>query len=169
MNIPKNWLTENEYELVTKKVPIHCVDLVIFRNIHGILETLLLVRKTGYEKGKYCIIGGRQRKDETVKETINRQAKDLGLEVSIISPFTYDFPVWVNSKLDQDKTKQSVCSIYPVQIANGEILKSGKEYSDYKWFPIDKLPDAMAYDHGFEVSTSVKQLKKFNRKYPELL
>jgi len=129
----------------------------------------LLVRKAGYEKGKYCIIGGRQWKNEIVKETIQRQAKELGLEVSIISPFTYDFPAWVNSRLDQDQTKQPVCSVYPVRITHGTIMKEGKEYSNYEWFPIDKLPSTMAYDHKFEVDVAIKQLEKFLGNKPKLL
>ena len=54
------WMNEGEYNLVTKKTPIPTIDLVVLRNGYNTLETLLLIRKTGYEAGKWCIIGGRQ-------------------------------------------------------------------------------------------------------------
>lgn len=161
MTDKKIWMTDEEYLFVTKKIPIHCVDLVILRKNNKVLETLLLVRKTGYEKGKYCIIGGRQRLGETAKDTVIRQAAELGVEVSILTPFDYDFPAWVNSRHGQDSTKQPVCSVYPVKIIGGEILPEGSEYSSYKWFPVDKLPQVIAYDHRFEIEIVLKQLEKF--------
>lgn len=158
------WMTDKEYESVTSKTPIPCVDLVILRKSEGkIIEVLLLVRKTGYAKGKWCIIGGRQWKEEIVEETIHRQADDLGIKVKIIPPFESNFPAWVNDNPLQDKTKHPCTSTYPVKIISGNMREEGEEYKGYKWFPVDRLPDEMAYSgHRFQILRTLEQLKKFN-------
>lgn len=53
----KIWMTDEEYGIVTSKSIVPCIDLVILRKRKGVLETLLLRRKIGYEKDKWCIIG----------------------------------------------------------------------------------------------------------------
>lgn len=155
-----NWMTSHEYALVTEKTPILCVDLVVLRRTQKSLETLLLIRKTGYEKGKWCIIGGRQIKGETLEEAITRQASDLGIEVKVVPPFDFNFPAYVNDK-DQDRTKHPTCCVYPVVIKGGSLKGSGEEFSATKWFPVDDLPE-MAYDHRAEILKVVEQIKRFN-------
>lgn len=154
------WMSEKEYRLVTSKTPIPTVDLVVLRKDKDGYEVLSLIRKTGYAKGKWCIIGGRIWKDEAIEDTIKRQAKDLKLEVKVIPPFDYNFPALVNDHLNQDETKHSICNVYPVMIIGGEIRQEGEEYKGFKWFPVDKLPK-LAYDHKFEILEIVKRLNKF--------
>ena len=157
----KTWMTDKEYGIVTGKSVVPCVDLVILRRQKGVLETLLLRRKTGYEKGKWCIIGGRQYKGEVAEETINRQAKDLNVKVQIIPPFEYNFPAWVNDNPNQDKTKHPCSMTYPVKIVSGELREEGEEYEGSRWFPVDEIPE-MAYDHRFQVLKTIEQLGKFD-------
>lgn len=154
------WMTDEEYQLVTEKTPIPTVDMVILRKTNSGWKTLLLKRKTGYEKGKWCIIGGRVWKGETLGEAIRRHSQDLGVEVSVISPFAPDFPAWINDNRLQDKTKHSITHVYPVLITKGKVRKEGEEYSGYAWFSPDQLPE-MAYDHRTEVEKALDQLKKF--------
>ncbi len=51
-------MSTKEYNLVRQKTPIPTADLLILKKVKSKLEALLLVRKTGYEKGKWCLIGG---------------------------------------------------------------------------------------------------------------
>ncbi len=157
------WMTNKEYELVTSKTPIPCVDLIILRKSEeGIIEVLLLIRKTGYGKGKWCVIGGRQWKGETLEQTINRQADDLNIKVKVIPPFEPNFPAWVNDDPSQDKTKHPCSITYPVKIISGNVREEGEEYKGYKWFPVDKLPNGIAYGHYFQILKTFEQLKKFD-------
>ena len=156
----KIWMTDEEYGVVTGKSVVPCVDLVIFRKQKGVLETLLLRRKTGYGKGKWCIIGGRQYKGEIAEEIINRQASDLGVKVKVIPPFEPNFPAWINDDPSQDKTKHPTSMTYPVKIISGEVRKEGEEYFNYQWFSINNIPE-MAYGHRFHVLKTIEQLKKF--------
>ncbi len=156
----KGWLTKTEYKSIVKKVPIPTVDLVILRHLTNSWEVLLLIRKTGYARGQWCIIGGRIHKEESIKEAVKRQAKDLGVKIKIIPPFSYNYPAVLNDHLNQDKTKQPICAVYPVRIIKGQVKDEGEEYKGYKWFSLDKLPN-LAYDHEFEIKETFKRLKKF--------
>lgn len=154
------WMSEDEYKLVVQKTPIPTIDLVVLRQNGGRWETLLLVRRTGYEAGNWCVIGGRQRLGETAKEGIERQADDLGVRVEIIPPFEANFPAWVHDDPLQDRTKHACTNVYPVRIVEGNVQKEGEEFTASKWFSIDELPE-MAYHGRFEVIKAVEQLKKF--------
>ena len=157
------WMTDKEYKFVCIKTPIPTIDLVILRKNKNITETLLLIRKTGYERVKWCIIGGRIRIGETIKKAIDRHALDLGVKVRIIEPFNSNFPAFIEDNLKQDKTKQPLGLVFPAEILAGKIRQEGKEFKGFKWFPINKLPK-LAYDHKNEVITTLKKLKKFGRK-----
>ncbi len=156
-------MSDSEYKLVTSKTPIPTVDLVVLRKRKTVLETLLLIRKTGYAKGEWCIIGGRQWINEKLSDTIKRQAKDLGVQVEIIHPFSPNFPSWIDDNPLQDKTKHSCSHVYPVKIVSGKVRKEGEEFTGFKWFSINNLPK-LAYDHKIEIQKTIKQVKKFNKR-----
>lgn len=160
MEKKSTWMSEEEYQFVTSKTPIPTVDLVILRKGKAGWKVLLLIRKIGYAKGSWCIIGGRILKGEMIKDAIKRQTYDLGITVKIIPPFDYNFPALVNDHLNQDKTKQSLCNVYPVKIISGDIREEGEEYKGFRWFPVSNLP-RMAFDHKFEVEETFKRLQKF--------
>ena len=158
--LKKGWMSEEEYRFVTSKTPIPTVDLVVLREGQKGWEVLLLVRKTGYGKGMWCIISGRILKNEAISDAMKRQADDLGVKVKIIPPFDYNFPALLNDHLKQDKTKHSICSVYPVKIAEGNLKEEGEEYKGFKWFPVNELPN-LAFDHEFEIVKIVKRLEKY--------
>lgn len=155
------WMTNDEYKLVVSKTPIPTVDLVILKQEEKEWKVLLIKRKTGYARGDWCIIGGRVWIGEQTKDTIARQAEDLGIKVAIYPPFDFNLPALVNDHPNQDKTKQPVCSVFPVKIIDGEVREEGEEYKGFAWFSIDNLPK-MAYDHTFEADEVFKRLKIFS-------
>lgn len=157
------WMSEEEYRLVTEKSVIPTHDLVVLREGDDGWEVALFIRKTGYEKGKWCVIGGRQWKGEIAAEAIKRQALEMGIVVEVISPFEPNFPAWIHDDPKQDRTKHSSGSIYPVRIVGGQLMEEGPEYNKYKWFPIDELPDdaRWAYHHKLEVLKAIEQLRRF--------
>lgn len=156
------WMSDKEYLLVTKKTPIPTVNLVILRKNKDNWEVLLLIRKTGYAKGQWCIIGGRVHIGELLKHAIDRQAEDLKVEVKIIPPFTPNLPSFIDDQKDQDKTKSPLSFIYPVEIVSGEVRKEGEEYKGFKWFSISKIPK-IGYGQKVQIRTTIEQLKKLGR------
>ncbi|MDO8639240.1 MAG: DUF4916 domain-containing protein [Candidatus Daviesbacteria bacterium] len=151
------WLNKQEYQLITKKTPIPTVNLVIIRQQIKQLEVLLLIRKTGYAKGGWCIIGGRIRKDESLKQAIDRHAGDLAVKVKIISPFAPNFPAFIDDRNTQDETKHPISMIYPAVIISGKIRNEGEEYKGYQWFPIDQLPK-IAYGQKLQIKKTIEKL-----------
>lgn len=151
------WLSDQEYQLVTKKTPIPTVNLVIIRQEINTWEILLVIRKTGYAKGNWCIIGGRVRIQETLAEAIERHAKDLNVKVKIISPFEPNFPAFIDDRNIQDETKHPISMIYPAKIVSGKLRDEGIEYKGYEWFPIDKLPK-IAYGQKLQIKKAIEKL-----------
>lgn len=151
------WLSDREYELITKKTPIPTVNLVIIRQNMNRWEVLLLIRKIGYGSGSWCIIGGRVRMDESIKQAINRHARDLGVKVKIISPFERNFPCFIDDRNTQDETKHPISMVYPVKIVSGKIRDEGMEYKGYKWFLINKLPK-IAYGQKLQIKKTIEKL-----------
>lgn len=156
---PSFWMSDKEYQLVTKETPIPTVNLVILKKSNNIWQTLLLVRKTGYAKGQWCIIGGRIWIGETLKQAIDRQAEDLKVKVKIISPFNPNFPGFIDDRNTQDKTKHPISLVYPAVITSGKVREEGEEYKGYKWFPINKLP-RIAYKQKLQIKKTLEHLKK---------
>ena len=62
----------------------------------------------------------------------------------------------------QDKTKHPCSNTYPIKIISGDVREEGEEYKGSKWFPVDRLPDEIAYGHRFQILKTLEQLKKFN-------
>ena len=154
------WLSEKEYQLITKKTPIPTVNLVIMRQNTGCWEILLLVRKTGYASGKWCMIGGRVRIEESLGQAIDRHAKDLAVKIRILSPFNPNFPSFIDDRGTHDKTKHPISMVYPAEIVSGKIRNEGEEYKGYKWFPINKLPE-IAYGQKLQIKKTIEKLKFF--------
>lgn len=156
------WMSDEEYLFVTKKTPIPTVNLVILRKNKETFEVLLLIRKTGYAKGQWCIIGGRVHVGESLKHAIDRQAEDLKVKVRIIPPFNPTFPSFIDDQKNQDKTKSPLSFVYPVEIVSGEIREEGKEYKGFKWFSINNLPK-IAYGQKLQIKKTIEYLKRFKR------
>lgn len=153
------WMSNAEYDLVTKKTSIPTVNLVILKKNKNGWEILLLVRKTGYAKGGWCMIGGRVWLGETLKHAIQRHTKDLAVKVRILPPFNPNFPSYIDDRNNQDKTKHPISLIYPAEIISGKVREEGEEYKGFKWFPVNKLPK-IAYGQKLQIQKTLKQLDK---------
>lgn len=96
-------LSEEEYEFVTSRIPIVCVDAVLY-DVAG-KKIGLIIRATGSETNRYTLIGGRVNHGESLKESMGRHLKkDLN-----INDFTYykcaeEKPVHVHQYIHGDKT-----------------------------------------------------------------
>lgn len=141
--VPRSkWIPDELFQAIQKNMPVPCVDLIVLqKNKKSVLETLLIKRKIYPEQGKWCLIGGRILKGERTPNTIRRQAKlELGVSVKILPPWNETAPFAVFNDPVLDKQKHFVVLVYPVAITKGKLNASGPEFSEAKWFPLDKLP-----------------------------
>jgi ADP-ribose pyrophosphatase YjhB (NUDIX family) len=157
MVVPKDkWIPNELFQTIQQSIPIACVDLIILRRNNGIIETLLIKRKIYPEVGKWCLIGGRIIKGEHVNDTIRRQAKiELGISVDIISPWNETTPIMSLSDPLSDAQKHFVVLVYPVTISKGQIKESGPEFSEAKWFSLDKIPETLGFAHQQELGSFI--------------
>lgn len=145
--IPKSKRLSNSlFQTIQKSIPVTCIDLIVLRKNKKTIETLLIKRKIYPEKRKWCLVGGRIIKGEYVQDTIKRQTlRELGVSVKILSPWNETTPFYTLSDPVSDKQKHFVTLTYPVIITKGKLKKEGPEYSETKWFPINKLPKIIGF------------------------
>jgi ADP-ribose pyrophosphatase YjhB (NUDIX family) len=163
--VPKSkWIPEELFKTIQQTIPVACVDLIILRRNEGVVEILLVKRKIYPEIGKWCMIGGRIIKGESSNDAIQRQAKnEIGVSVDILPPWNDTTPIMGLSDPLSDAQKHFVVLVYPVTISEGVVNESGPEFSESKWFPIDKVPE-LAFAHHKELDSFIKTPFSYNLK-----
>ena len=152
--IKSNWVSDKKWKSIKKAIPIACVDIIPFRNLQKSKKKLnfeigLILRHSPVSK-KWCFVGGRILKEETIHDAIRRQLKEtLGQNIK------YNLeedpqPVYVaqyfnkkNSYYEFDPRQHAIGLTYFLNI-EGEIKPCG-EALDFKWFDSDKIPDAIEF------------------------
>lgn len=147
--IKAKWVSDKDWENIKKTIPIVCVDIIPFRNLQKSEKTLnleigLILRLAPIIK-KWCFIGGRILKDETISDAIHRQLREtLGINIK------YNLekdpqPIYVaqyfgkkTSYYGFDPRQHAVGLTYFLNI-EGEAKASG-EALDFRWFNINQMP-----------------------------
>lgn len=149
------WLSDEEYRRVRETVPIVCVDVVTVRVTPDatVGEIGLILRDTPHQGRRWCLVGGRVRKDETLAEAAARHLHEtLGPSIRFrLDPdpqpvyvsqyFTIRRPVGVI-----DPRQHSVAMNFVVPI-EGEPVPAGEAY-DFRWVSRSALPTSDEF--GFE-------------------
>ena len=115
-------------------------------------KVLLTKRSFGRFKDCWVLPGGKVNIGEDTWGACVREAKqETGLDIKITRMIGfYDDP-----KRDPEKDAVSVAFLcHPVK---GRIRVS-KEATDIRWFPLDKLPERMGFDHERIISDARKEL-----------
>ncbi len=138
--------------------PCAC-DPVIIR------DSMILLGKRAEEPfvGYWVLPGGMVEQGESVREACVREAKEeTNLDVKIISFLgLFDRP-------DRDPAKGSVSAAFLCVPLSGEVRRN-EEASDMRWFPLDRLPERIGFDHR-EVIEKAKETMKtldFSGREPE--
>lgn len=121
------------------------VDAVIIRD-----NTILLIKR-GVEpyKGYWGTPGGYVSWDESTEETVAREVKEeTGLDV------TSTKLVCVRSDPSRHP-KQVINLVYLVEVADGQ-SKQGDDALEVKLFPLDALPEQLAFDHAQNIQDAIK-------------
>ncbi|MFC1622690.1 NUDIX domain-containing protein [Patescibacteria group bacterium] len=136
------------------KFAVIATDVVIFTIKDEKLQVLLIKMKKKPFSEQWACPGGLVKSNEDVDISAKRQLKTKAGVDNIYLEQLYTF-----GKVRRDPFGRVVSVAYFALIPNANIkLKTTKEYTDVKWFNIDKLPK-LAYDHLEIIQTAVERLK----------
>lgn len=119
------------------KSPYLAVDGVVFHKD----KVLLIKRSIEPFEGYWVLPGGHVEYGQKVEKALRREMKEeLGIEVKIRKL------IGVYSDPQRDPRYHMVSLAYLCQKVEGPI-RLGREASRYKYFPLDKLPSKIGFDH----------------------
>jgi 8-oxo-dGTP diphosphatase len=128
---------------------ITTVDPVIIKD--G--KVLLQKRSFGLFKGSWVFPGGKVDAGEDTWNACIREAREeTGLDVNIVRMIGfYDDP-------GRDPEKHAVSMAFLCRPVGGRLRKS-REALEIRWFPLDRFPDKMGFDHARIISDAKRLLR----------
>ncbi len=129
------------------------VDCLIFGLEDGKLKLLLTQRSFEPEKGKWSLIGGFVRLDESAEDAASRVLKDLtGLDN------VYLRQVGTFSKVDRDPGERVISIAYCALLGVDDCDHDGLKAYSARWFDINNLPE-LGFDHPEMVEIALKFIR----------
>ena len=117
--------------------PRPCVTAILLNDKQ---EVLLLKIASGQLKNHWCMPGGIVEYDEKPQQSLIREVKEeTGLDVHIDNLVDVFL-------IDNDPRGNSMEILYKASLLNSKMLLS-HEHSEHGFFPVDKLPAPIAYEH----------------------
>lgn len=124
------------YKQILEVIPILCVDVVI-RNARG--EYLLVKRANAPLKGRWWVIGGRVRKNETLEHAVIRKLRqETSLTVRKMRPIGYYEDTFQDNSIKLATLFHAVSVVFAVAIGNDVKIRLDQQSSAWKF--AKKLP-----------------------------
>jgi len=142
---------ENHYENHDRILV--ALDCIIFGFDRDGLKLLLIKRDFEPEKGKWSLMGGFLKKDESLDVAADRVLHKLTGLKNVYLEQLYGF-----GELDRDPVERTISIAYYALINIREHDKELVEQYSARWFPMDELPD-LIFDHEEMVEAAKRRLK----------
>ena len=130
------------------------VDCIIFGFDDEDLKVLLIQRDFEPEKGKWSLMGGFLKKEETLDDAASRVLFKLTGMHNIYMEQLYSF-----SEVNRDPVDRTISTSYyaivNIDKHNKELIKN----YNAKWFSLSKIPD-LIFDHNLIVDKAVRRLRR---------
>lgn len=148
------------YALVTRLIPVPCIDVAPFRRHNGVVQIGLIRRLGDQRTTVWALIGGGVLREEALRDAAARHIRStLGQGVRWKEP-DFDYPATVGEYFPRpregaayDRRKHAVALTYVVEL-DGEPEPQG-EALDFDWFDQDALP---LHEMGFGQEFVVRRL-----------
>jgi 8-oxo-dGTP diphosphatase len=130
-------------------------DVVIFTLLEGALNVLLVQRKRWPFEGHWAIPGGFVDMNESLEQAARRELEEeTGVhDVYLEQLYTFGAP-----KRDPRTRVISVAYIALVS-SDTQTLRVSDESTDVRWFPVQRLPGPLAFDHDYILATALDRLR----------
>ncbi|MGW3468997.1 DUF4916 domain-containing protein [Saccharopolyspora sp. NPDC000995] len=147
------WVPEAEYDEITKKIPILCVDVL---PLHPGPENLvgLILRDTFWGRRRWCLVGGGVQHGEPLPNAVERvfdwalgDRVSLDLDTLELKEVVEYFPDPDTGEFF-DPRKHAVALTYTC-VMSGDPRPRGKAI-DFRWFSPDALPERDSLGFGQE-------------------
>jgi ADP-ribose pyrophosphatase YjhB (NUDIX family) len=160
-------LSEKEWRLVQRRVPIACVDVLpIKKGEAGNFKVGLIYRDTPHQGRRWSLIGGRLFRNEPLRSAVIRQIREvLGKQARCILVQRVQ-PLFVAEYFSQpikallfDPRKHAIGLTFAVQVRG--TFKPGGEALKFRWFNRQQLPDSGIFAFGQRkvVSECIRRLE----------
>ncbi len=117
-------------------------------------EILLIKRSTPPFVGYWALPGGKSEPNETVEQTVIREAKEeTGLDVSIIRKIGEYHEHGI--QMGQEYDYYPACFL--VKNDSGKLKKQESEIAEIQFFSLNELPKVLAFEHAQMVSDYLSQ------------
>ena len=148
----------------TKKKPFKpytvaiAADIIVFGYDGEELSVLLILRKSGADKGKWALPGGFLREGETMEACAHRE---LGEETNAQNVYLEQFKVY--SAVDRDPRRRVLSVAYIGLVRKGDYqnVLGGTDAREARWFPLNEVKDSrLAFDHEQILTEAYEELKR---------
>jgi ADP-ribose pyrophosphatase YjhB (NUDIX family) len=136
------WLPPEEWLHVQAVMPIACVDAVPVRRRSNSLRVGLILRQTPHQGKRWCFVGGRIRRGESLVGALLREWRSVFGPSCNVGPVPE--PTVVEYHPDSvpgrphDPRKHAISMTYLLTGCSDPESVSG-EALDFRWFPLDEL------------------------------
>lgn len=135
--------------------PSVTVDVVIFTLQSRELHVLLVQRKHWPYEGRWALPGGFINMDETLEQAARRE---LDEETGVRDIYLEQLYTFGEPKRDPRTRVISIAYIALVS-ADKQTLRTSDESTDVRWFPVRRLPGALAFDHDTILAAALERLR----------
>jgi 8-oxo-dGTP diphosphatase len=136
--------------------PMVAADAAVFGFFAGKVKVLLVNRKYGPFKGKWCLPGGFVNLDEELDDAA---ARELAEETGLVGVPLEQIHTFGNVGRDP-RGRVITVTFMGIATKGRNKLKAGDDAAKARWFDIEKLPKDLAFDHNEVVRFAIEKLKK---------
>lgn len=135
---------------------IHVIT-AIFTVEQGVIKVLLVKRKNEPYCGDWILTGGALYNNENLLDGAYREIKEKsGIENIPI----YQFGVYGDVNRSPAMRMVAVAYMGIIDRSQVQVLRETKNTSNAEWFPIDKIPKKLGFDHEEILNDALKYLQK---------